>query len=94
MKYFPCILVFVGIFPAVNEIGHQLLSNFEAWGERRKLDILSDENIAMKDEEVLKVEERIVAFRTKMAFLHEVPSSAPSARSRRSSTTSGSPSAK
>lgn len=66
----PLIIAFVNIFPPLHEIGSNMLNNFQSWGEKRKLDIMSDiKSTADKPEECRKVDERSGKFRDKLNFV-------------------------
>ncbi len=42
----PLIIAFVSIFPPLHELGSNMLNNYQSWGERRKLEIMTDESPA------------------------------------------------
>jgi hypothetical protein len=76
----------VNIFPPLHEIGHNMMTNFVSWGEKRREEIMKDDKISDKTEECRKLDERLNKFREKFAFvnnLQEMP-----LRKRRNSGTS------
>ena len=63
------------MFPPLKEMGEMMLSNYCAWGEKRKDEIrtISDDSSPEKrEEDVKKLEERIQKFRDKMSFLANI----------------------
>ena len=64
------IAAFVNIFPPLYEIGGNMQKNYQAWGERRKSEILVEDKPGVdKGEECKKVDERLGKFATRMAFV-------------------------
>jgi hypothetical protein len=66
----------VNVLPPLHGIGSNMLNNFQSWGEKRKLEIMSDEKVADKSDECRKLDERLGKFRDKMGFvntLRELP---------------------
>lgn len=64
--------VVVQLFPPLYEVGFNILNNFASWGDLRKENILDDVSISNKVEELQKVDERVEAFRQKMAYLGDL----------------------
>jgi len=66
----PLIIAFVNIFPPLHEIGTNMQKNYQAWGERRKTEIVAEDKPGVdKGEECRKLDERLGKFATRMSFL-------------------------
>ena len=65
----PLLISVVNIFYPLHPIGQQMLTNYLAWGNKRKEEISKDKNIASKEEEIEKLDKRMANFKTKFAFL-------------------------
>jgi hypothetical protein len=70
----PLINSVVNLFPPLKETGDNMLGNYLQWGEKRKEEIRGTEEAVMtrekKEEEVKKLDERMVKFKEKMGFLN------------------------
>jgi hypothetical protein len=71
----------VKIFPRLHEIGANITTNYNMWGERRKAEVTADEKMTAeaKTEECNKLDERIAKFQEKMEFVKELKTVAESA---------------
>lgn len=67
-----CVAV-VNIFHPLQDIGHMMLDNFTAWGNKRKEEIkASHDDEAKKVEECSKLDDRMNKFKDKMAYLNKI----------------------
>ncbi|RYH32746.1 hypothetical protein EON65_00160 [archaeon] len=57
----------MNIFPPLHEIGSNMLTNFQSWGDKRKQELI----IENKLEDVRKLEERVGKFGEKFASLQQ-----------------------
>eukprot|EP01034_Spumella_vulgaris_P043297 gene43297-53753_t len=66
----PLIIAFVQLFPTLHELGSNMRTNFQLWGDRRKGEILADEKITTdKSVEIRKLDERCAKFTARLSFL-------------------------
>ena len=68
----PLILTVVQLFYPLHPIGDNILKNFLEWGKKRCEEILSDNSIVDKEEEMEKVNNRMEIFKAKFAVLDEL----------------------
>jgi len=69
----PLINSVVNLFPPLKEAGENMLTNYLQWGEKRKEEIRTiDTTIPpeKKEEEVKKIDDRMMKFREKMSYLN------------------------
>jgi hypothetical protein len=64
----PLINSIVNLFPPLNGIATQLATNYSAWGEKRKLELMDDPKCADKPGECAKLDDRINKFKEKQSF--------------------------
>ena len=65
----------MNLFPPLKEIGETLLGNYLQWSKLREDEIrtlMDGSTTEKKEEEIKKVEERILKFKEKMLFLNNL----------------------
>jgi len=80
------------IFPTLNSIGDNMLSNFLLWGQKRLDEIPNDQKVLVENKsiEIGKLNDRLKKFKEKMAFLDKCKEVLSEARENKTAILSGS----